>query len=392
MSDQTTRPSDRIVPRPVTLDRLIDELRWPMLLRAGALGLRADRLVLALLAIVAAAFIGELPASWLGEPGLLAMVLGVASRAVVGLVGGLMAFDGERVLEALRMLVLDGPSEIWSQYGFTTIFFGVPMLAVLLIASGAIARSAACEFAQGVHIPWPRALGFALGRWDALAGAVLGPLVFAAALIAGIALAGWALLSLPGLSLVGAVLYPIALLAGLLAAATLLGYVLFWPLLVPAVACEATDGWDATQRASHYLLHRPLTLVVSLAIVSVVGIVAVGVAGLLMSAMVELTRWAASLLTGPGADAVIDGSATGGLTGAAAGVIRFWIAMPGLIVGAYGLSVLCSGSTLLYLVMREAVDGQHRSEIWMPGLVDGTLARDQLQTDSQATRDDQPAG
>lgn len=392
MSDQTTRPSDRIVPRPVTLDRLIDELRWPVLLRAGALGLRADRLVLALLAIVAAAFIGELPASWLGQPGLLAMVLGVAGRAVVALVGGIMALDVQRVLEALRMLVLDGPGEIWAQYGYSTIFFGIPMLAVLLIASGAIARSAACEFAQGVHIPWPRALGFALGRWDALAGAVLGPLVFAAMLIAGIALAGWALLSLPGLSLVGAVLYPIALLAGLLAAATLLGYVLFWPLLVPAVACEATDGWDATQRASHYLLHRPLTLIVSLAIVSFVGVLAVGVAGVLMTAMVELTRWAASLLTGPGADAVINGSATGGLTGAAASVIRFWIALPGLIIGAYGLSVLCSGSTLLYLVMREAVDGQHRSEIWMPGLVDGTLVRDQLQTDSQPSSDDQPAG
>lgn len=366
---------DMACAQPITLERLIEELRWPALLRAGAMGLRADRLVLALIAIVAAAFVGGLPALWMGGPGLLTMCLEITTRAITGVLGGIVALDGGRVLGSLRLLVLDGPIAMWEMYGFATMFFGVPMFAVLLIASGAIARSAACEFAQGVHIAWPRALGFAIGRWDALAGAVLGPLGFVVVIIAAVSLGGLALLSLPGLSLVGAVLYPIALVAGLLAAVTLLGYALFWPLLVPAVACEATDGWDATQRASHYLLHRPLTLVVSVAIASVVGIVAVGVADLVMDASVGLTTWAASLLTGQRADAVIAGTATGGLDGAAATIIGFWNALPGLLVGAYAMSVFFSGSTILYLVMREAVDGQHRSEIWMPGLIEGTMVR-----------------
>jgi hypothetical protein len=45
-----------------------------------------------------------------------------------------------------------------------------------------------------------------------------------------------------------------------------------------------------------------------------------------------------------------------------------------MLATAYAMSVVFTGLTIVYLLLRRVVDGQHISDIWMPGLLPGTVA------------------
>jgi hypothetical protein len=150
-------------------------------------------------------------------------------------------------------------------------------------------------------------------------------------------------------------------------------------MLIPGVACEGTDGLDAIQRAFAYVFGRPVRLILYSLLLLVVGAVMVSIVGMLVNGSIAFADGSLSAWTTRGSEILSGTGATGkelnGFAGAAATIVDFWKSAAGLVVGAFGVSFFFSGSTVLYLVMRRACDGQDVAELWMPGMVEGTMAR-----------------
>jgi hypothetical protein len=263
----------------------------------------------------------------------------------------------------------------------------LPLGAVwVTLLGGAISRSAACDHAQGVAISWPQALGFALSRWGSLALSLTLPLVVVWAIVFALAVGGAALFSLPGVNVLGGLLWGLFLVGGLVAALVLGAFFFGHPLLVPSVACEATDAVDAFQHAYSFVFARPPRLVLYTLLLVAQGAVLMAVVGGVAWLGVHAAQAAALQWSGERGAAVL-GVLPGNhpplgvepaLTGparAAHALANFWTLLVGVVLPAGVLvSYVWSASTVLYLAMRRIVDGQDVGEIWMPGMAEGVLA------------------
>jgi hypothetical protein len=49
-------------------------------------------------------------------------------------------------------------------------------------------------------------------------------------------------------------------------------------------------------------------------------------------------------------------------------------ALVALIAGGFGVSVYFVAGVIIYLLMRQLCDGQDQHELWVPGMVEGTMA------------------
>jgi hypothetical protein len=371
---------------PLTLSDLLADLEWPRLLRAPALGFNGGRLVLAFLAMAASAVMLS-AGLWLDEQ------VKEDSTEVRWVQVQSEVSDPELYLSSRRAHAASAPwryavrypVQLARKFPFTTVVFGPLVLAAWAVCLGGICRTAACEFAQGVMLPWPQGLAFGVSRWRSLVGAVVLPLALVWVIAVGTAAASAVLLRAPVVNLVGSVLFGLMLAASLLAVMVLLGYVLGKSLLIPSVACEGTDAIDAVQRVYAYVIGRPLRVVAYLAILAatvlVAGAVAAGVAaatiGFAMEGAMAWNGEAGGTSVWAAATAVLDGSAraeTAGTFAAASRVIRLWLYLPVVLAACYAVSTAASGATVMYLLLRRINDGQDVSEIWMPGMTPGTMA------------------
>jgi hypothetical protein len=292
---------------------------------------------------------------------------------------GLSPLDTPTVVRGLGRLLLGAPREVWAAHGWTLVPFVVLAAPVALMGYCALCRMVASDLATGVLRSWTQGLRFALNHWRSVLTAWFGPLAFAGLIALGLASAGFLLLRWPYVDLLGSLLFGLFLLAGAVAVVVLVCYALGRCLLIPAVACEGSDGIDAIQRAYAYVLGRPLRLVLFGAFLVVQGLIALSLAWLLASAIVGFTRWAASAWGGPHAFELFAAAGPPPLTGAgtppaAARILAFWNAIPFVLVAGFGISYLASACTVLYLLLRRSNDGQDIGEIWVPGLIEGTMA------------------
>ncbi len=374
---------------PVHLDDLLDGLLWPKLLRAPALALGPGRLGFASALVVV---IFTLDTVWRAIFG------GPAPGPLVNTVQGLRKPAGELLTALLpysqggswtwnpdlaeagratmslfihvpTSLVLPTDAQLGGQAGgqlvpgiLATLLL-LPLGALLLaICGGAISRSVACEFALGQVISWPKALGFALGRWGSLLGALLGPVVVVWGLCVVLLAVGW-LMKWPVLNFAIALLFPLALVLALLAAVVMAAYVLGHIMLIPAVACDGADGFDAIQRAYAYVYGRPLRLVGYLLIVLVQGVLAF----LLLGGFAYLTLMVAQQTTGVAVATEARPAATAAwFDRATAWTVQFWGSLVKVVVFSYAISLYYTGSTLIYLLMRRLNDEQDIRDIWQP--------------------------
>jgi hypothetical protein len=195
----------------------------------------------------------------------------------------------------------------------------------------------------------------------------------------GLAIGGWVLFSVPGLNILGGLLFGLATLGALVASVLLIAYALVHPLLIPCVACESADVFDALSRAYEFLFNRPLRLVLYLVVLIVQGVIVVGIAAALIGLTQMFVTSMAGAWLGEASQAQLfapdvateDAGAT---WVASARLISFWMGLTQMLVGAFAVSYTFCGSTLLYLALRRISDGQDMSEIWVPGLVEGTMA------------------
>lgn len=375
---------------PVTLADLTADLVWPRLLRVGHVALRPSRLGMALVWIIGMMLLGALADRLDGRVGAQEPALGSAARQIGLDLAAMVPGRGDAMSGRVGAQAFDAfvgvPAMMIRDYPWVA-FIAVPLMALwTAIFGGAISRSAACDFARGVSVDWPQAIGFGVSRCLTLLLAIVLPLLIIWLIALGLAVGGWALFSLPVLNIVGAVAWPLFLLAALVASVMLLAYAFGAPLLVPSVTCEGTDALDAVQHAYSFVFARPLRLVIYLAILAVQLVVMVAIVAAVFWLAVHFAQMTATHWAGLRGKEVL-GDLPGGHTlsprpsepaGAskfAKGLSNLWTVIPVAIPLAFVVSFFWSGSTVLYLAMRRVVDGQDMSEIWMPGIIPGTMAQ-----------------
>jgi hypothetical protein len=282
------------------------------------------------------------------------------------------------VIAALGDMLIGLPTALWRSQTAFTIVFGLFSLLVLSVGGGAISRAAAAQFALRKRLSSRQALDYALPRAGTFMWAQGLPLLIMAILSLVLMVAGL-IMRIPAFDALGGLAYGLALILGLLIAFLLIGYIVGFALIVPSVACESSDGADAVQRAYAYVVGKPLHLL-GYWIVKLIGL-AIGlfIASLLAAMTINITAtlfgwWAhnpAVELAG-GADPLsMNWTAPSVVmpnwhTSMAASAIGFWTSLAICLVWAYGLSYCFSAATIVYLLIRQAVDGQEASDIWQP--------------------------
>ncbi|MBL4590978.1 MAG: hypothetical protein JKY96_03355 [Phycisphaerales bacterium] len=360
MPDQTT-PSSDSPPPPRTretvhlFEDLTSDLLWPKLLRAPALALSPSRLALGIVAAFVLTILARVPTLWIEDP---PRIFFSSSLNTEPSLNPLRAF--ESITDFLGNIFYAGYTHPW-----TTLIVGVPMIFILSLLGCIMSRTAAIEFAQGRIADRSDTTAFVLRRATHLGTAVFGPIVLSFILIGIIALGGF-LLSVPVVDLLGGVLYSLGLVLGVIVFLTLVMQLLSVPLIVPSIACEGTDGFDAIQRSYAYIAGRPLRVLGYATILFVLGTLALGVFQLVMHGSIALTDWSMELLANDAGVRVLTSSEDLGATQPAAhNFIEFWRALFQLIFAGYAISYLYTASTMLYLVIRRVCDGQDLAEIWV---------------------------
>jgi hypothetical protein len=378
--------SRRLV-EPLTLDDLTRDLVWVRLLRAGPLSLRPARLGLGLAYLVCVGIVLAVTRALIGPDRAAAVGLIVEEHAAnlgsaVLALGSLAPKAAAREVYALGVEL---PARLLSEATLATLLAGPALVWLTAVVGGAISRSVATEAAQGVSLAWPKALGFALGRWTSLTGALAIPLILVWGVALGLHVAGWALLSLPVVNIVGGLAWGLLLVGGLVGAVVLLAMIVGHPLLLPSVAVEGTDAVDAVQHAYSFVFARPLRLAAYWALLIVQGAALLLLAGLVVHLALQFVAVGASGWSGEAGRRIVGAlpaAAIGpdqalatsprGTERVAAGIASlFTVALLG-VLGAVVVSYAFTGSTLLYLAMRRVVDGQDMSEVYMPTLIPGT--------------------
>ncbi|MFG0244581.1 MAG: hypothetical protein ACF8MF_00835 [Phycisphaerales bacterium JB052] len=352
------------------LSDLFDELIWPRVLRAPALALSPNRMLSGCVAVFLVSLVLRLYDLLRGAPNDDSLNTSRAISISLGQIGD-QTLDGITSLNPVafssaatstatlvRDSVMHNP--------LLSILLGIPMVAIIALAGGAIARSAAFEFAQGRFASREETLYFTLQRARQFVTAVLGPVAFSILVLMLIALGGL-LLSVPIVDILGAVLYGIGLAMGIIATVVLMLHVIAIPMIIPALAIEGTDAFDAIQRSYAYVVGRPLRYLTYIVLLTLLGVLAVTIFALVARQSVEWTNWAATFLANDATDRALTGSGELGATKKLAhSTIAFWRSIIDIIVAGYIVSIFFTSASLLYLSVRRICDGQGVSEIWEP--------------------------
>ncbi|HZW07422.1 MAG TPA: hypothetical protein VFF65_09875 [Phycisphaerales bacterium] len=349
---------------PVTLQDLLDDLLWPHLLRSWKLALAPGRVAWCfLLVLVLGGFVG-----------LMRWRMGDAFDALCGRIRGdfhsIVTFISgpKEAAAAVCRLFIDTPLQLVRDHPLL-ILPAVPLvLLAWCVIGGAVCRSCACEVSLRAALPWRQAIGFGLRKAPALFAALAGPLVLVWLACLALRVLGLVFFTTKVMGLMGALLFIAPLLLCIVIAAALFAYVLAHPLLIPSVACEGTDSFDAVQRCYAYVFSRPGRLV-GYIIVSLLAVVpAVAIVVSLVWTAVTIAVWTTGA-PGVTADAAFSNAFTPGSEGHftfSVRMVHLWVLVIAAVAAAYCLSLYFCAATSLYLVVRRLVDGQDIAELWVP--------------------------
>lgn len=359
---------------PLTYEELTAGLVWPRLFRALGMAAQPPRLLLGLLTSVAIVLLSRLFDAFqqrAGDPLIGAMLVEGVEDGARSWARGIVDLTLPERVVASFVGVID-----WLLHAASDPFgLAVYVLAfglVWAIGGGAISRSAAVDVASDLNMSGGSALGFALRRWRNLTFSLLLPVVLLWLTAMAIRLAGFVLFFLPGVDVIGGLLYGLLLALGFSLALLFVAGMLAHVMLVPAAAAEGADAWDAAQRSYAYVLSRPGRFVLYAAVLVVVGLVALSIAEWLLVLCARWTEGLAFSWLGESRVAAIFGvdAEPPNLAGR---LVGFWNGLLGFVLAGFGVSYYFCASTVLYLLMRRVCDDQDIREIWMPGMVGGTI-------------------
>ena len=342
--------------------------------------------------------------SELETTGVFGTMMTSAGEALGRFVRGVVTLQPVEALAALKEIVYEIPARSYDRNPFLTCLVGLLLVFTVALFGGAIARLDALDTGLGRKATAWVGLEYA---WAHI-GMFLQPLILPLGLV-GI-LAGLAALigtpfNLPYLDVIGGILYVIAIVIGFVAAVLLIGYGLIASMLVGAVAVERADTGDAIQRAWSVLFRQPAQV----ALLMAVALAAFGV-GL---AVVDLAATFALQFAAGSWGGIIEGEAvrnagsiafldftftsipdtSSGSANGASAFMGFWETLVISLIIGYVFSWFATFGTRLFLAMRQLVDRQSTSVIWLPGGIPGSTVRVPGQPeDAFAAEDDYRAG
>lgn len=257
-------------------------------------------------------------------------------------------------------------------------------LAVWALFGGAITRIAAVQIARDGQVGLAEAIRFVGRRYIHYFGAPLLPLIGIVLLGALCAIAG-ALCYVWVLDILVSALWILTLLAGFAMAVALLGVVVGWPLMYSAISVEATEAIDAVGRSYSYVVFGRPWYYVWYALVAIFygGVLTTFVVGMgekIVDLSKAATVWGGAFGAPRTIDALFayvpeaggwrDAFHTGGelpeQTGILAAVlVSGWIHLVFLAIVGFAYSYFWSASTIIYLLLRRAVDETEMEEVYL---------------------------
>ena len=389
MSPLPPPPRSARSPAPLLSD-LLEQVLLARLLRAGPASFRPERLVAGVIAVVllGSAFVVVPPV--LGAPDLVPTLI-----AAVGLVPTLVseALSPTELTAGLRFLLLDTPAGLFAEAPLASALLTLITVATLATAGLFICRSVGMELGRGIHLRASRGLLYIRLKSAAAGIALVFPLAIVAVLLLTPLVAGL-LLSVPGLDAVGALLYGLAMLAGIAAALILIAAIPATTMILPAVACDGSDAFDAVQRALSIVLGRPLTFLLHAGVAVAQGVLLTAVVWIVLDLGTALAGAAAGLPSAR-AEAVIGAAGWNGLgvPSFPVAALALWTRLPAILAAAFAVSYIHTAATAVYLNMRLIIDGQEANELWMPGDPAGSSTRPEpASSDVAAITESKPDG
>lgn len=288
------------------------------------------------------------------------------------------------VIGALGIMLFAVPGWLYVAHpGFLAVFLLWIFLLTVLFG-GAITRLAALQATRRQHASAFEGLRFAARWYGWLLLSPLIPLAVALAVGLLLALAGLALFNFPVLDIVGALLFGLMLVGGLIAALVLVGLLLGANLLLPALAVEGSDAFDAISRAVNYVIGRPWRYLFYNVVMLVYGAITYLFVGMIIFFTLWLTKafaglWVFRDMTANQSriDAIlpdprlgqlmynVDWASLDGSGLVAAAIVLVWVKLLIAILPAYALSFFFSEQTWIYLLLRRSADGSDFSEVYL---------------------------
>jgi len=302
-----------------------------------------------------------------------------AATKFQGAVDSVFAFD---IRGIVRNIADCFKAAVWAlrhHFIYCIIFF-VINLAVISIAGGGLCRIAALQFAQGEKPGLTEALRFSIKRFTSFFTAPLVPVgiiifiglfIFLLGLIGNIPRAG---------ELIIGIFMLLALIAGALIAVVLIGTVAGFNLMLPSVAYDGSDCFDAISRSFSYVYAKPWRMGFYTAIAAVYGAICYTFVRFFAFLLLWVTHWSLQLGVW-GNDKLVaiwsephfrdllvppDWGALNWSQSIGAFLIYLCsLAVVGL-VASFIISFYFSANTIIYALMRNKVDNTALEDIYTP--------------------------
>jgi hypothetical protein len=236
-------------------------------------------------------------------------------------------------------------------------------LAVWAFFGGAITRLAAVSFARQENQTWGQAAGFARSRWVSFFVAPLFPLLTAFVLAGLLAIVGSIMRSDVGV-MIAAVLWPFVLVFGFFMAFVLIGLFVGWPLMWGTISAEGTDSFGALSHSYSYAYQRPVRYFVYVVVAAVIGVLGWYAVSLFAQVVVELSWWGISWGSGVDRMHAISSGSTSDDRGVQ--LIAVWNRCVYALPLVYIYSYFWSATTVIYFLLRQAVDAKELDEVYLP--------------------------
>jgi hypothetical protein len=287
------------------------------------------------------------------------------------------------------MLMIRGEQWLATQHPFFYILFALGTLAIWALFGGAICRMAALNFARDERIAPKAALSFAGRKFLGFFTAPLLPV--AIIILVGVFLfLGGLIGAIPGIGeLIAGALMFLALIGGFVMALVLIGLAFGGVLLLPAIAVEGSDAFDAVSRSYSYVFSRPWRTGLYYAVLAVYGAICYLFARLVVFLLLKLTHGAVemgmaaagnrpgvgsvsaskldAMWPSPTFDNLLQAVPTFGMHGAepvGAFLIRIWLVIIVLLLCGFLVSLYLSGATIIYYLLRQKVDATDFEEVY----------------------------
>ncbi len=288
-------------------------------------------------------------------------------------------------IEGVAINIIDCfKAPIWAlkyHYVYSIIFFAI-ILAVISIAGGAICRIAALQFARGEKPGLTEALRFGVTKFTSFFTVPLAPagiIIFIGFFIFLLGLVG----NIPWVGEPIMVIFMVlALIAGGLIAVVLIGAVAGFNLMFPAVVYDNADCFDAISRAFSYLFAKPWRMGFYTIIAAVYGAICYIFVRFFTFLLLCVTYFSLQLgilgdnskLTGIWLDkptfldlvVTPNWTALNGLELFGTFLVYLLLLAVVVLVTAFIVSFYFSANTIIYSLMRKAVDNTALEDVYTP--------------------------